>query len=92
MTGDRGGLDAAPEVAASFGIADPAPRLLVMKERVVLHLAPLDQQDAAETAALITKAMTVDMEAARRTIAEARGAQSHLFARRVCPTAHRTKS
>lgn len=86
-------LDAAPEVAQSFGLTGAAePQLLLMKERVVLHLEPLAQQGAPETAALIAEAMRVDMEAARRTIAEARSAQSHLFARRVCPTAQRGKS
>lgn len=85
-------LDAAPEVAASFGLTEARDsRLLLMKERIVLHLEPLVKHDLQETAGLLTRAMAVDMEAARRTIAQARSAQSHLFARRVCPTAHRGK-
>ena len=85
-------LDAAPEVAASFGLADAAePHLLLMKERVVLYREPLARQDPEVTAALLARAAAVDMEAARRSIAQTRSAQSHLFARRVCPTAHRGK-
>lgn len=86
-------LDTAPEVAQSFGLAETAEtHLLLMKERVVLYLEPLAKHDPAETADLLRRALAVDMEAVRRTLAEARSAQSHLFARRVCPTAHRGKS
>lgn len=86
-------LETAPEVARSFGLGEAgAAHLLLMKERVVLYLEPLAKHGLGETAALIARAMGVDIEAARRTIAEARSAQSHLFARRVCPTAHRGKS
>ncbi|MEX2408485.1 MAG: hypothetical protein WD489_05195, partial [Rhodovibrionaceae bacterium] len=35
-------LDAAPEVAAGFGLTEATePQLLLMKERVALHLEPL---------------------------------------------------
>jgi hypothetical protein len=83
-------LDAAPEIARSFGLTEATEsHLLLMKERVVLYLEPLTKHEPQETAALLKRAMTVDMDAVRRTLAETRSAQSHLFARRVCPTAHR---
>lgn len=86
-------LDAAPKVAQSFGLTeDSGSHLLLMQERVVLYLEPLAKTTPEETAALLRRALGVDMEAVRRTLAEARSAQSHLFARRVCPTAHRGKS
>lgn len=86
-------LEAAPEVARSFGLGeDSGSNLLLMKERVVLYLEPLDKHPPAETAELLRRALAVDMAAVRRTLADARSAQSHLFARRVCPTAHRSKS
>ena len=82
-------LDAAPEIAAMFGIDGPAPWLLVMREQVVLYREPLSAKPPAETRALIDRAAGLDMAAVHDAVAARRRALDSLHMRRVCPTALR---
>ena len=82
-------LDDAADLTAMFGLDGERPHLLMMADRVVLYSAPADQRPAAETAAILKRAAAMDMDAVRRDLETERESRSHLFARRVCPTAMR---
>ncbi len=79
-------VEASPEIAGMFDIADDLPAVLVMREEVVLYCAPFEPDDAGPTRAIIDRAAILEMVQVHRDIAQERESLASLFARQVCPT------
>ncbi len=82
-------LAEAPGVADVFAIAGGEPHLLLMREAVVLYCAPVPAAEAGRR--ILERAGALDMTAVMAEIAQERAGRASLFARRVCPTAWRTR-
>ena len=84
-------LAQAPKIATMFGLSGTEPHLLIMRDRIVLFCALLPATLEA-TRAAVDGAAQLDMQQVRSEIAQEQASRKWLFARRVCPTAWRTRS
>jgi hypothetical protein len=99
LTGATGGswawaridLDQAPAIAEMFGIGGSEPHLLIMRDAVVLYCAPLTATGMGTPRTVLDRAAALDMLKIRAEIEQERAGRASLFARRVCPTALRTR-
>ncbi len=80
-------LSAAPDIARMFGLTSTEPHLLLMREQVVLYCEALSEA----TPDYLARAARLDMPQIRAALEAERTSQQSLFARRVCPTALRSR-
>ncbi|MEO1191538.1 MAG: hypothetical protein AAFY02_07265 [Pseudomonadota bacterium] len=81
----------AAEIGAMFGLADGKTSLLLMRDAVVVYCDGLTAVSPATTQTYLRRAATLDMSRVRAELETKRQSRQSLFARRVCPTALRTR-
>lgn len=81
----------APQLASMFGLADKLPSLLLMREQVVLFAGPLAKLSDGRLQALLADAGRLAMSDVHAQIAQQREGELVIAARRICPTALRTR-
>ncbi len=84
-------LTEATDVAAMFGLDANEPHLLLMREQVVLYCEPLAAASPEATRAYLKRAAQLDMVQVRAALEAERAGRQSLLARRVCPTALRSR-
>tara|TARA_R110002049_G_scaffold73310_1_gene189562 strand:- start:15249 stop:15668 length:420 start_codon:yes stop_codon:yes gene_type:complete len=94
ICGSAGFLDVGnhPDIAQMFGINKEAPTILIMRNQIVLFCEPvssfMDKYDITTTVEQVKK---LDMKKIKSEIKTERESAAHIFGRRVCPTAKRSR-
>ena len=81
----------APQLASMFGLADKLPALLLMREQVVLFAGNLARLSDGRLQALLADAGRLAMSDVHAQLAQQREGAAVIAARRICPTALRTR-
>lgn len=81
----------APELATMFGLAEKLPALLLMREQVVLFAGALAKLSDGRLQALLADAGRLAMSEVHAQLAQQREGAAVIAARRICPTALRTR-
>lgn len=81
----------APQLASMFGLADKLPALLLMREQVVLFAGNLAKLSDGRLQDLLAGAGRLAMSDVHAQLAQQREGAAVIAARRICPTALRTR-
>lgn len=81
----------APELASMFGLADKLPALLLMREQVVLFAGHVAKLSDGRLQALLADAGRLAMSDVHAILAQQREGAAAIAARRICPTALRSR-
>ena len=81
----------APDIAQMFGISTEEPTILIMRRQVVLFCELVSSLDQFDIFSIIDQIKSLDMKKVKNEIQIEKESTAHLFGRRVCPTAKRTR-
>ena len=85
-------VEKAPETAQMFGINTEEPAILIMQKQIVLFCESISSVlEKYNIFSIVDQIKKLDMKKIKNDIETEKQSVSHLFGRRVCPTARRTR-
>ena len=85
-------LKKAPDIAQMFGISTKEPAILIMRSQVVLLCELVSSFiEKYDVFSIVNQIKNLDMKKIKNEIQTEKESTTHLFGRRVCPTAKRTR-
>ena len=94
ILGTMGYLDVekAPDIAQMFVISTKEPAILIMRSQVVLLCEPVSSFiEKYDIFSIVDQIKNLDMKKIKNEIQTEKEGVAHIFGRRVCPTAKRTR-